>query len=89
MPLRAQPHGVRIGRGFHQTPFFHVEGAFRVEAGNAIPHVTNFRDATHHVLLDQIGCAVTANISAVAFALSTGGPLPSCPMQMARLARTM
>src|SRR5690606_35672649 len=89
MALRAQPDQVCLGGHFDKAPFFGIETAFDVDVHDAVAHVADLGHPAHRFSCTQIGSAVAANISAVAFALSTGGPLPSWPMQMARLARTM
>src|SRR5690606_36007199 len=88
MALRAKPRQVRLGRHFHQAPRPRIKTPLRIEVHDSVTYVADIGYPAHAALL-QIGCAASANISAVALALSTGGASPSCPWQIARLVRTI
>ena len=65
-----------------------IVGRLSREVAHAITDIADFGNAAHDSIL-QIGWEATANISPVALWLSTGGPLPSWPWQIARLALTI
>src|SRR5690606_40380850 len=91
LPICLEPGHFIGSRDFDQAPVVGVEGPLGVEVLNAVADIADFGHSAHHgfLVIDQIGCATRSNISAVARALSTGGPLPSCPLQIANERSTM
>src|SRR5690606_22110751 len=91
MAVGLEPDHAVCRLDFDQPPVIRIEGTLGVEVLDAVTDIADLGHSAHHrfLVIAQIGSATRSNISAVARALSTGGPLPSCPWQIASERSTM